>query len=86
MFGEMILKLYCQFYLLLNDHLFALFVCDMSPFRRSFDQKSGDPASPASDACSMFVIEPRCENTGLRGLRPGPTQIGLYNNRRWLEA
>ena len=30
--------------------------------------------------------EPRCEKTGLRGFRPGPTQTGLYNNRRWLEA
>ena len=25
--------------------------------------------------------EPRCEKTGLRGFRPGPTQIGLYNYR-----
>ena len=30
--------------------------------------------------------EPRCEKTGLRGFRPGPTQTGLYNHRRWLEA
>ena len=30
--------------------------------------------------------EPRREKTGLRGFRPGPTQIRLYNNRRWLEA
>ena len=25
--------------------------------------------------------EPRCEKTGLRGFRPGPTQTGLYNHR-----
>ena len=25
---------------------------------------------------------PRCEKTGLRGFRPGPTQIGLYSHRR----
>ena len=31
-------------------------------------------------------IEPRCEKTGLRGFRPGPTQTGLYSQRRWLEA
>ena len=31
-------------------------------------------------------IEPRCEKTGLRGFRPGPTQTGLYNSIRWLEA
>ena len=32
------------------------------------------------------IFEPRCEKTGLRGFRPGPTQTGLYNHRRWLEA
>ena len=30
--------------------------------------------------------EPRCEKTGLRGFRPGPTQTRLYSHRRWLEA
>ena len=30
--------------------------------------------------------EPRSEKTGLRGFRPGPTQTGLYNYTRWLEA
>ena len=30
--------------------------------------------------------EPRCEKTGLQGFRPGPTQTGLYNHRRWLET
>ena len=34
----------------------------------------------------MLQLEPRCEKTGLRGFRPGPTQTGLYNHRRWLEA
>ena len=33
-----------------------------------------------------WCIEPRCEKNGLRGFRPGPTQTGLYNNRRWLEV
>ena len=32
------------------------------------------------------TYEPRCEKTGLRGFRPGPTQTGLYNHTRWLEA
>ena len=32
------------------------------------------------------IIEPRCEKTGLRGFRPGPTQTGLYSHIRWLEA
>ena len=30
--------------------------------------------------------EPRREKTGLQGLRPGPTQIGLYKLRKELEA
>ena len=34
----------------------------------------------------LLTYEPRCEKTGLRGVRPGPTQTGLYSHRRWLEA
>ena len=30
--------------------------------------------------------EPRCEKTGLREFRLGPTQTGLYSHKRWLEA
>ena len=29
--------------------------------------------------------EPRCEKAGLRGFRPGPTTIGLYSHRIWLD-
>ena len=32
----------------------------------------------------LRIYEPRCEKTGLRGFRPGPTQTGLYSHRRWL--
>ena len=28
-----------------------------------------------------YKIDPRCEKTGLRGFRPGPTQTGLYTYR-----
>ena len=28
------------------------------------------------------IFEPRCEKTGLRGLRQGPTKIGLHSHRR----
>ena len=28
---------------------------------------------------ASYTHEPRCEKTGLRGFRPGPTQTGLYN-------
>ena len=31
----------------------------------------------------LVRMEPRCEKTGLRGFRPGPTQTRLH--RRWLE-
>ena len=34
----------------------------------------------------VIRYEPRCQKTGLRGFRPGPTQTGLYNCVRWLEA
>ena len=35
---------------------------------------------------NLGFYEPRCEKTSLQGFRPGPTQIGLYCHRRWLEA
>ena len=34
----------------------------------------------------LVPFEPRCEKTCLWGFRPVPTQTGLYNHRRWLEA
>ena len=33
-----------------------------------------------------LINEPRCEKTGLRSFRPGPTQTGLYSHRSWLGA
>ena len=41
-----------------------------------------------SDLSSVlsFLDEPRRKKTGLRGFRPGPTQIGLYKLRKELEA
>ena len=33
-----------------------------------------------------IINEPRSEKTGLQGFRLGPTQTGLCNHRRWLEA
>ena len=32
------------------------------------------------------INEPRRQKTGLRGFRPGPTQIRLHHLRKWLEA
>ena len=36
--------------------------------------------------CSLLVYELRCEKTGLRGFRPGPTQTRLYYHTRRLDA
>ena len=33
-----------------------------------------------------LLIEPRREKTGLRGFRPGATQIGLYSHRSRLDT
>ena len=33
------------------------------------------------DNYGKVIYEPRCEKTGLRGFRPGPTQTGLYSYR-----
>ena len=30
----------------------------------------------------LVIYEPRLENPGLRGFRPGPTLTGLYSHRR----
>ena len=33
---------------------------------------------------ALFMpYEPHCAKTGLRGFRPGQTQIGLYSHKRW---
>ena len=34
----------------------------------------------------LLQDEPRCEKTGLRGFRPGPTKTGLFSHRRWLQT
>ena len=34
----------------------------------------------------ISLYEPRRQKTGLRGFRPGPTQIRLRRLRKWLEA
>ena len=35
---------------------------------------------------SHRLTEPRCEKTGLRCFRPGPTQTRLYSHRGWLKG
>ena len=70
------------------------------PVFRVIEQVGLKPACSSTDArkleyrnkiyqtvvASSFTYEPRCEKTGLRGFRPGPTQTGLCSHRRWLEA
>ena len=49
--------------------------------------KHTDMLSMGNDNVHDSVIfESRCEKTGLRSFRPGPTQTGMYSHRRWLEA
>ena len=36
--------------------------------------------APGCAAKLRVTYEPRCEKTGLRGFRPGPTQTGLCNH------
>ena len=36
--------------------------------------------------CYCNPSEPRCEKTGFRDFRPGPTQTGLYSHKKWLKA
>ena len=44
------------------------------------------PANPKTDFLLTSSYEPRHDKTCLLGFRPGPTQIGLYSHRKWLEA
>ena len=45
------------------------------------------PAGSGEENFEGFLpYEPRCEKTGLRGFRPGPTQTRLHYHTRWLEA
>ena len=41
-----------------------------------------------TSVCVMYslILEPRCEKTGLRGFRQGPTRTGLYSHGRRLVA
>ena len=50
------------------------------------EQSGISPDSPCGSYPSIPSIEPRCEKTGLRGFRPGPTQTGLCSHRRLPEA
>ena len=53
------------------------------PVFQAFQFRSGTNQSAQH---SLEIFEPRCEKTGLRGFRPGPTQTGLHNHRRCQEA
>ena len=50
------------------------------------NSEDSDVANMYQKCCFVTLIEPRCEKTGLRGFRPGPTQTGLRSHRTWLKA
>ena len=55
-------------------------------FILNLDHVNVDYSAANIHAVAHATFEPRCEKTGHRGFRPGPTQTGLYNHRNWLEA
>ena len=61
----------------LIENLKLVFVCTI--------EEGFIPTLSTSHFC-LLSFEPRCEKTGLRGFRPGPTQTRLYSYTRWLEA
>ena len=59
----------------------------MIEYYRDNYMKSVDKVGPRYHQVIIpMQYEPRSEKTGNRGFRPGPTQTGLYNRIRWLEA
>ena len=74
-----------------------LTTADYSAASTTATHVTGQPSSYATDLTTAYhtsqklatnrqkasMYEPRCEKTGLRGFRPGPTQTGLYSHRRW---
>ena len=80
-----------QWHICFNDFIYI----HVRARRRSIvpmDQK-GEERNSVSIAVSLncscfvfFIFQPRCEKTGFRGFRPGPTQTKLYNHRKWLET
>ena len=69
-----------------NDHDTVIIHSSNNP---EFNDHKTYPVPMTADLdnyLKTMVNEPRCEKTGLRGFRPGPTQTGLCSYRRWLEA
>ena len=70
-------------------YVYVIFVCFLTVFNYFLFGHHGKLYISVIESFMTDHIEtyePRCEKTGLRGLRPGPTQAGLYSHRRWLEA
>ena len=90
------LKTWLIFTCLDNSHKTALFRGDRLKVIHIWEQQTNIVISTYNSECTqqrhrlVFLVcclnEPRCEKTGLRGFRPGPTQSGLYSHRRQLEA
>ena len=70
----------------MNKKLFILLFNGCSFVRSNYQFNDANMTHANNNIRRYTLYEPRCEKTGLRGLRPGPTQTWLYSHRRWLEA
>ena len=68
---------------LMNHSRRSFVVMMVSTYNRKHNASSPMLLDPTR---TSLLNEPRSEKTGLRGLRQGPTQTGLYNHTRGLEA
>ena len=73
-----------------QGHFFTIyfpgFVCFVLYLAKISGERLQDHWSSGFTVFLPMIHEPRCEKTGLRDFRPGPTQTRLYNHTRWLEA
>ena len=68
------------------EHLFGSILGKKKPGVGCLYVSRYDSSILMSTTHPVKVYEPRCDKTGLRGFRPGPTQTRLYSHWRWLEA
>ena len=72
--------------LIARKHAFEARGLDISDIENRGMQQTANAQSVPLFHDPPGPYEPRCEKTGSRGFRPGPTQTRLYGNRRWLET
>ena len=67
----------------LNEGRPPFYECNMTDIR---NQLIGNSSLYHRNCNSEYKTSQVTRKTCLRGLRSGPTQIALYNYRRWLDA